>query len=72
MLTKFLEKLGQDTELLEAYKKDPKGVMQKHGLSDEEVKAVLSGDDQAIKKVTGSVKVQSYILVVIGNDEDAK
>ncbi len=69
MLAKFLEKLGQDTELLEAYKKDPKGVMQKHGLSDDEVKAVMSGDVKGIQSLTNSTQSMGILYVYQGKDD---
>ena len=54
MLADFLEKLGQDTELLAAYKKDPRGVMKKHGVSDKDIEAIMSGDEKKVEKMSKS------------------
>ncbi|MGB0894505.1 MAG: hypothetical protein ACPGUD_08870 [Parashewanella sp.] len=69
MLTNFLAKLSEDTELLEAYKKDPKGEMKKFGLSDTDIEVVLSGDVNAIKQIHGSKTQDIHVLFIFKSDE---
>ncbi|MEO7198630.1 MAG: hypothetical protein ABIY56_00260 [Dokdonella sp.] len=52
-LLDLMRKLGRDAALAEEYRKDPDGVMQRAGLSDEERKAMSTSDYAAIKKLTG-------------------
>ncbi|MCG9729179.1 hypothetical protein L1D44_04890 [Shewanella sp. Isolate13] len=59
----FFEKLGSDAKLLEEYKQDPQGVMQANGLSDDEIQAVMSGDDNQIKSLSGGQNYRSLILI---------
>ncbi len=66
----FFEKLGSDSDLMDAYKKDPEGVMKANGLTDEEVKAVISGDDKKLKALSGdSSEVRGFILVNSHNNK---
>ncbi|WP_394392170.1 hypothetical protein [Shewanella woodyi] len=63
-LNDFLEKLGSDADLMDAYKKDPEGVMKANGLSDEEIRAVISADAKKIKALSGDKQdSKTYILV---------
>jgi aromatic-ring opening dioxygenase LigAB LigA subunit len=50
-LGSFLHKLSEDSELQQAYMKDPRGTMQQAGLSDEEIDAMMSRDLGRIKSV---------------------
>jgi hypothetical protein len=50
-LASFLQKLGEDTQLQQAYASDPEGTMRQAGLSDETVQIVLSRDLERIKGV---------------------
>lgn len=52
-LLDLMKKLGSDAALSAEYLKDPEGVMQRAGLSDEERKAMLDKDYEAIKRLTG-------------------
>ncbi len=61
----FFEKLGSDAKLLEEYKQDPQGVMQANGLSDDEILAVMSGDDNKLKSLSGDKSVKSYMVVYV-------
>ena len=47
----FLQKLSEDSELQEAYTRDPEGTLRQAGVSDETIKAVLSRDLERIKGV---------------------
>lgn len=67
-LNEFLKKLGEDAALLDAYKKDPQGVMRANGLSDDEIQAVMSGDKSQLKSLGGEEEFQTYIVVNHGND----
>lgn len=47
-LVEFFVKVSEDEVLFEGYKKDPAGVMKRHGLGDESIHAVTHSD---LKKV---------------------
>jgi hypothetical protein len=50
-LASFLQKLSEDSELQEAYTRDPTGTLRQAGVSDETIKAVLSRDLEQVKGV---------------------
>jgi hypothetical protein len=50
-LSSFLQKLGEDSELQQAYASDPEGTLRQAGLSDETIQIVLSRDLERIKAV---------------------
>jgi hypothetical protein len=50
-LSSFLQRLGDDSGLQQAYAKDPEGTMRQAGLSDETIQVVLSRDLEKIKAV---------------------
>lgn len=52
-LLDLMKKLGSDAALEAEYGKDPEGVMRRAGLSDEEQRAMLDKDYDAIKRLTG-------------------
>ena len=52
-LVRLLKDLGQDAKLAEAYEKDPDAVLKKYDLSDDEIKALKSGDLDKIREVSG-------------------
>ncbi|MBR9728267.1 hypothetical protein ACFOD0_13785 [Shewanella intestini] len=62
-LTDFFTALNQDAKMLENYKKDPRAVMQQYGLSAAEISAVLSGDANQVKSLTGDTLMKSYMLI---------
>ena len=47
----FLQKISEDSELQEAYTRDPEGTLRQAGVPDETIKAVLSRDLERIKGV---------------------
>ncbi|MGS0681813.1 hypothetical protein ACVBIL_11665 [Shewanella sp. 125m-7] len=64
---KFFEKLGSDAKLLEEYKQDPQGVMKANGLTDDETQAVMSGDDNKLKSLSGGKSVKGFMVVFIND-----
>lgn len=50
-LSSFLQKLGDDSGLQQAYASDPEGTMRQAGLSDDTIRTVLSRDLEKIKGV---------------------
>ncbi|WP_108944077.1 hypothetical protein [Shewanella halifaxensis] len=64
----FFEKLGSDAKLLEEYKQDPQGVMKANGLTDDEIQAVMSGDNDKLKSLSGDNQIKEF-LVVFMNDK---
>ncbi|MGS0728326.1 hypothetical protein ACVBKF_19170, partial [Shewanella sp. 0m-11] len=56
-------KLGSDAKLLEEYKQDPQGVMKANGLTDDEIQAVISGDDSKLKSLSGGKSVKGFLVV---------
>jgi hypothetical protein len=52
-LAELLRRLGSEADLHDEYLADPKGVMERHGLSDEEVQAMLAKDVERLKELSG-------------------
>lgn len=52
-LLDLMRRLGGDAALAAEYEKDPKGVITRAGLSEDEARAMLAKDYPAIKKLTG-------------------
>lgn len=52
-LLDYLNTLDKDAAAREAHAKDPKAAMTKHGLSDKEQAALMSGDKAQVAKVVG-------------------
>jgi hypothetical protein len=50
-LASFLQRLGEDRELQEAYTRDPEGTLRQAGVPDETIRAVLSRDVEQVKGV---------------------
>jgi hypothetical protein len=48
-LSSFLQKLGEDSGLQQAYASDPEGTMREAGLSEDTIRTVLSRDLEKIK-----------------------
>ncbi|RLV59939.1 hypothetical protein D5018_09665 [Parashewanella curva] len=69
MLDKFLTQLGEDTELCERYKKNPKEIMESYGLTDEEISAMLSGDLSKIKDSSNFQQTNFIIFILSPNEK---
>ena len=67
-LASFLQKLGEDKELQQAYTSDPEGTMRQAGLSDEAVEAATSRDPQRIKRVLERELGTSPMLFMVVTD----
>lgn len=67
-LSDFFTQLGQNAQLMEDYKQDPEAVMRAHGLTDEEITAVMTGDMEKLKNLSGDESYQSFLLVNHGNN----
>lgn len=52
-LIQLLERLGSDAELEAEYRMDPGSVLDRFDLSDEERRAMLDADTDAVAKLTG-------------------
>ena len=52
-LLRLMNDLGADAKLCDAYRADPKGVISRYGLSDEERDALLDHDYEKVKQLTG-------------------
>jgi hypothetical protein len=52
-LLDYLNTLDKDAAAREAHAKDPKAAMTKHGLSDKEQAALMSGDRKKVADVVG-------------------
>ncbi|MGL5360943.1 MAG: hypothetical protein ACRDBI_14725 [Shewanella sp.] len=63
MLAGFMNKLGQDAQLLAQYQQDPRGVMRAHGLSAAEIEAVMTADEDKLKEFAGGENYQSIVHV---------
>ncbi|SIQ57433.1 hypothetical protein SAMN05421840_102189 [Shewanella morhuae] len=69
-LSDFFTQLGQDAQLMKDYKQNPEAVMFAHGLSTEEMAAVMAGDLKKLKSLSGDGDYQSFLLVNHGNRSD--
>lgn len=58
-LANLLKNLGSDPDLAEQYKQDPRGTMQRAGLNDEEIQAMLDKDLEKLKKLSGLENLRS-------------
>lgn len=67
-LSDFFTLLGQDASLMEEYLQNPETVMRAHGLSDEEIDAVMSGDMENLKSLSGDGDYKTFLLVNHGNN----
>jgi hypothetical protein len=52
-LPELLKELGKHADEYEAYIKDPHGVMDRYGCTDEEKKAMIAKDIEAVKRLSG-------------------
>ena len=50
-VSSFLTKLGEDSQLRDAYSRDPQGAMREAGLSDDSIQTLLSRDLEKVKAV---------------------
>ncbi|HEX4912058.1 MAG TPA: hypothetical protein VFV64_14965 [Permianibacter sp.] len=50
ILADFLKKLAQDPALMERYKKDPRGVMTKHGVDGKHQDMIMSSDNDGLQR----------------------
>lgn len=57
-LTRLLERLGKDATLEGDYQKDPKSVLDQYELTEEERKAMLDRDVDAVRKLSGLESVR--------------
>lgn len=58
-LADLLVDLGRNADLKDAYESDPKEVMARYGLSDEEMRAMLDKDLDKLKKLSGLDSLKS-------------
>lgn len=58
-LKDLLIDLGKDAGLQEDYEKDPRGVMGRYGLTEEETQAMLDKDLDRLKKLSGLDNLKS-------------
>lgn len=58
-LADLLIDLGKDANLQDEYENDPKGVMVRYGLTEEEMQAMLDKDLEKLKKLSGLEKLKS-------------
>ena len=61
-LSDFFTQLSQDALLMEDYKQNPEAVMRAHGLTDVEINAVMTGDMEKLKTLSGDSSYQSTLL----------
>lgn len=59
----FFEELASNADLMNEYKHHPQDVMQRHGLSEEEIHAVMTADAQKIKALSGGGDFKMFIHI---------
>jgi hypothetical protein len=65
-LKSFLLSVSRDAKLREQFRKDPKGVMQQHGLSEADQQTLQSGDPERIRAAIGGDKSMFILIFVYG------
>lgn len=58
-LANLLKNLGSDPDLVEQYKQDARGTMERAGLNDEEIQAMLDKDLEKLKQLSGLENLRS-------------
>lgn len=61
-LEEFIIKLSEDSQLNQSYIENPEAVMGQMGLDQDEIKAVMSGDQKQIKKLIGE---KAHLITII-------
>ncbi len=61
-LEEFIIKLSEDSQLNQSYIENPEAVMGEMGLDQDEIKAVMSGDQKQIKKLIGD---KAHLITII-------
>lgn len=64
-LTDFLIELASNPKLTKKFKKNPKKVMKKAGVSKEDRKLILSGDPQAVREAIDVEKLGDQIVTIV-------
>lgn len=68
-LLDFMKRLGTDAELAKAYQDNPKGVLNDTDLSQVEKDALLSGDLDKVKALSGAEDVNMTHIVITSFEE---
>ena len=61
-LEEFIIKLSEDSQLNQSYLENPQAVMERMGLEQTEIKAILSGDQKKIQKMVGE---KAHLIAII-------
>ena len=61
-LEEFIIKLSEDSQLNQSYIENPEAVMGEMGLDQDEIKAIMSGDQKQIKKLIGE---KAHLIAII-------
>lgn len=61
-LEEFIIKLSEDSQLNQSYIENPEALMGEMGLDQDEIKAVMSGDQKQIKKLIGE---RAHLITII-------
>ncbi len=61
-LEEFIIKLSEDSQLNQSYLENPEAVMGQMGLDQDEIKAVMSGDQKQIKSLIGE---KAHLITII-------
>ena len=65
-LKSFLLSVSKDAKLRDEFRRDPKGVMKQHGLSDADQATLQSGDPEKIRAAVGADKSAFIVIFVYG------
>ncbi|WP_293650223.1 hypothetical protein [Thiolapillus sp.] len=68
-LTQLLKRLGAESDLAEAYEKNPQKVMEEAGLSKEEMELLRKGDLEKLEESTGLSSCQKIKSVIKAYDK---
>jgi len=65
-LKSFLLSVSKDAKLRDQFRKDPRGVMSQHGLSEADQQTLQSGDPERIRAAIGGDKSAFIVIFVYG------
>lgn len=68
-LRELLVDLGKDAKVHDAYIADPKSVMADYGLTDEEIRAMLAKDLDAVRRLSGIDELKSNGVISAHEDK---
>jgi len=64
-LVRFFLAAAEDDALLERYRKSPADTLRQHGVDEESIRVIVSGDMKAIRKLIKALRRPGIVVVII-------